>query len=295
MTQADYNIFVSWSGPKSKQVAAAFRVWLPKVIQIARPWMSDEDIVKGRQWTTSIRTRLDKSNFGIICLTPENLRSPWLLFEAGALSKPDQDAYVWTYLTDLKPTDVEDPLAQYQATEFDKSDIRKLVQAIRSAIDTEGLISEDSVAGAFEAFWEDLNAALSGIVAPEAAEAGLSDEREPLRPDRALLEEILARLRSNDIEDARRSATDDPDNFYGDNDVLGPGSGPTFLRRVKAQDVVMDILERDDRVRTATVLKEASKLGIDPEITSFVLENFVFSGIVEREGNEWVKLPPPTP
>jgi hypothetical protein len=46
----------------------------------------------------------------VICLTPENLTAPWLLVEAGDLSKLLKDAYVFTYLIDVEPTAVTGPL-----------------------------------------------------------------------------------------------------------------------------------------------------------------------------------------
>ena len=49
--------------------------------------MSDTDIEKGARWENEISLRLAESDLGIICLTPDNLEEPWVLFEAGALAK----------------------------------------------------------------------------------------------------------------------------------------------------------------------------------------------------------------
>jgi hypothetical protein len=38
------NVFISWSGERSKLIAEAFYEWLPMVIQSAKPWMSGVSI-----------------------------------------------------------------------------------------------------------------------------------------------------------------------------------------------------------------------------------------------------------
>ena len=94
-------IFVSWSGERSHGVAEALRNWLPHVIQGLQPWLSSNDIDKGARWATDIASHLEESRVGIICLTPENIDSAWILFEAGALSKTVNQTFVCPYLVDL--------------------------------------------------------------------------------------------------------------------------------------------------------------------------------------------------
>ena len=73
-------IFISWSGERSKLAAAAFHEWLPLVLHYADPWMSEMDIESGSRGLKRISEELDGRNFGIICLTAENLRAPWIKF-----------------------------------------------------------------------------------------------------------------------------------------------------------------------------------------------------------------------
>src|SRR5215472_19191834 len=94
-------IFISWSGSRSRGTAEALRDWLPDVLNIVDPWLSAADVEKGAKWRQVISGELEKANFAILCLTPENLSSPWLLFEAGALSKRSE-ALVCTYLLGLE-------------------------------------------------------------------------------------------------------------------------------------------------------------------------------------------------
>jgi hypothetical protein len=80
-------VFISWSGELSKKLAEAVREWLPATLQFVKPYFTPMDIEKGTRWVTDISGELSKSHAGIICLTRENIGSPWMCFEAGALSK----------------------------------------------------------------------------------------------------------------------------------------------------------------------------------------------------------------
>jgi TIR domain len=80
-------VFISWSGVRSTAVAQTLHDWLPQVMNAVEPWMSSEDMRKGSLWRLTLAEELESTHVGVICLTPENLRAPWLLFEAGALSK----------------------------------------------------------------------------------------------------------------------------------------------------------------------------------------------------------------
>src|SRR6266849_2805275 len=103
-------IFISWSGQRSGAVAAALHKWLPKVVNAFRPWLSAADIDKGARWNAEVSAKLATVKAGIFCLTPDNLSSQWLLFEAGALSKTLEKTFVCTLLVGLEPSDVEGPL-----------------------------------------------------------------------------------------------------------------------------------------------------------------------------------------
>jgi len=113
-------VFISWSGDRSKQVALALRDWLPKVIQRVKPWMSDRDVDAGVRWFPEISEQLESSNFGIVCLTPENKERPWIMFEAGALAKKLSASLVCPYLFDLDQAQVAGPPSQFQSVKADE-------------------------------------------------------------------------------------------------------------------------------------------------------------------------------
>jgi hypothetical protein len=177
------DVFISWSGPRSGAVANALRSWLPLIINALKPWLSSADIDKGARWGMDIAQRLQAAKAGIICLTPSNVHSDWILFEAGALSKTVPNTYVCPLLIDIEPSDIKGPLAQFQATRADKVDLLKLVKTLNQGLG-ESALEESQIQVAFEAFWPEIKTKLDKLPADEPS-------ARPQRTDRDLLEEIL--------------------------------------------------------------------------------------------------------
>ncbi len=94
-------IFISWSGPRSKHIALAFRTWFKRLSPSLEPWMSSVDIQKGFSWDSAIAKELNQSKVALICLTSDNLDSTYLHYEAGAVSNI-QDSAVYTFCMTLK-------------------------------------------------------------------------------------------------------------------------------------------------------------------------------------------------
>lgn len=225
-------IFISWSGTRSKAVATAVDGWLRKVIQAVEPWMST-DIQKGRRWGPEIAAQLEESKIGILCLTKENLKEPWLLFEAGALSKT-KDAHVCTLLLDIVPADVELPLGMFQHTTFDKTEMFALTRTINEKLPTTGakVLPDGVLTSSFDTYWPDINEKLSAIVKQPVAGAIAP------RKDRDILEEILEILRNQ-----QRSRVESDVFTFLNADVAKPtgaasrellnylAADPNFLRR----------------------------------------------------------------
>jgi hypothetical protein len=185
-------IFLSWSGERSNAVAQLLSDWLPQVIQAAEPFISTT-IEKGRRWSAEIAEKLASAPVGIICVTRDNLRAPWLLFESGAISKP-RDGHVCTFLLDVEPADVEPPLGDFQHTRAHKSDVYRLVQTVNGALALykEKPLTESVLERVFERNWPELELQLQTI-----RESQLQRVERP-RSDRELLEEILALVRRSE-------------------------------------------------------------------------------------------------
>lgn len=185
-------VFISWSGQQSKAVAEALENWLAQVIQAVEPWIS-QDIDKGLRWGAEIADRLERSKVGIICLTKSNLGARWIHYEAGALSKT-KDAYVCTLLLDLKPSDVEQPLAQFQHTTTEKEQIFKLLSTINDVVQTSGekALPEGRLREVFETYWPRLEKAFQESATHQESVAT------PSRTGNEMLQEILEILRNNE-------------------------------------------------------------------------------------------------
>lgn len=181
-------IFISWSGERSRAVAEALRTWLPDVVHFLEPWVSSEDVSKGARWAADLARQLEDTNVGLICLTPDNLLAPWILFEAGALSKALERGLVCTYLFQVKPTDLTGPLVQFQATEATEKDTLKLLRTLNNLLGP-NTRSEEQLYRSFTKWWPELAKALERV---SRKTLGATQ----IRSDRELLEEMLALLRS---------------------------------------------------------------------------------------------------
>lgn len=187
-------IFISWSGNKSHKVALVFREWLPSVIQSIIPYVSSEDIDKGARWSTDIAKELADSSFGILCVTKENLQAPWLSFEAGALSKTMEKSFVIPFLFDIKRSEVNGPILQFQSTIFDKNDIRKLILTINKAC-TESTIPEKRLDTIFDTWYPTLEQDLNKL--KDISDDIDNADSDSLLHNSEILEEILNLSRDN--------------------------------------------------------------------------------------------------
>ena len=121
------NVFLSWSGEHSKQLATVLREWLALVFPEVQFWASSQDIQAGQRWRDELDRQLESTDFGVLCLVPTNLMSPWLLFEAGALSKSVAAGRVVPYCAGFQAEDVSGPLAGFQGVAADEAGTRRLL------------------------------------------------------------------------------------------------------------------------------------------------------------------------
>ena len=184
-------VFISWSGEQSYALAEILRRWLPGVIQAVKPYFTPDDVTKGARWSTELAKELEDSMAGLICVTRDNLEAPWIMFEAGALSKSLDSSLVCPILFGVEPSDLKGPLVQFQAARFDKVEMHRVVKTINDALGNAAL-DTDILDSVFDMWWPRLK---------DGVEKELNTQRVrkecPMRSDRDILEEMLELMRSN--------------------------------------------------------------------------------------------------
>lgn len=184
-------VFLSWSGNESRQLAEIFKEWLPNVLQYIDPYMSSKDISLGERWNNSITDNLNESSYGLVFVTPANINSPWINYEAGALSKT-MDSKVVPILYEAEVVILNDgPLKQFQsAKDLKEESILSLVRSINAA-NKEGKIDESRLEKAFNMWWSTLNRNIQNITKEENGNKDLS-EHEP--SEKEMLRVMLTKL-----------------------------------------------------------------------------------------------------
>jgi hypothetical protein len=181
-------------------LASALKEWLPDVLHDAQIWVSSHDIRAGVNWSGELATILSECQIGIAIVTPENQRSPWLLFEAGAVSRALEDGRVIPLLLDLEPSNVELPIAQFQTIQANRSGIQTLLETINGSAPTP--LSHERLLKYLERWWPDLETAIAAALKPPPEQVAL-----PARSDREVLGEILQAVRT--ISNTRQTADTD--------------------------------------------------------------------------------------
>ena len=150
------SVFICWSGPRSELIADAVKTLLHGAVAALKKYddvFISGSIAKGVTWFDSIVEELNRAHAGIACVTVENLHSPWMHFEAGALARglsklpmpatpavgASDDAQrasvhrsrLFTVLHGVTAADVDGPLSAYQGTRTTRDEMSELVRALR--------------------------------------------------------------------------------------------------------------------------------------------------------------------
>ena len=146
------NVFICWSGERSKRLASELRELLIEVVPgLDKRVFISTQLEKGVRWFDVLMRELEQAQAGVVCLNAENLRSPWLHFEAGALAKrlnasppgnttkatangSPEASHLFTYLHGVSADRLTGPLAAYQSSSATREDTWRLITSLTDAI-----------------------------------------------------------------------------------------------------------------------------------------------------------------
>lgn len=127
-------VFMSWSGELSKFVAFKMKKSIENIFdgEDIEIFMSSEDIMMGEDWFVKIGEELKECDCAIICITQDNINSPWINFESGAIAMHDSDKRrIIPVLIDVKLPKTS-PLSHYQCSTLNPENYRKLLGDLRT-------------------------------------------------------------------------------------------------------------------------------------------------------------------
>ncbi|WP_413432755.1 toll-Interleukin receptor [Crateriforma spongiae] len=237
-------VFISWSGPRSRAVAELLNDWTKCVLQATRPWLSTRDIDRGALWFSEIHDQLKDTSVGIVCLTQANRSRPWILFESGALAKGLSSNRVCTFLIDLKPADLEDPLAQFNHTMPERGSVWELMRTLNNCLASDAL-DERILEQVFDTYWGQFESKFAGIL-----EQNPESEKSEPRPKEDILAEILdntrhmhSRLRRLESRSERSMADDERQSHFRERE-FSPSRAKMLYRHLREADASLEeILE----------------------------------------------------
>lgn len=227
-------IFLSWSKIRSGKLAEIFSDWLPNVLQYVDIYLSSdpESLGMGERSFSNIQQNLEESSFGLIFVTPENIDSPWINFEAGALSKKmDAKVVPILYESNLLMLD-KGPLKQFQsAKDLSKKNIYDLIKSINNSKESHK-IKEDRLETIFEKWWPDLEQKVNNI--PDVSK-DKSSKKEPSSDE--LIKEIYNKVSKQDEFIKRQS------NF----NKQRPSINPIAMKDLKKSYILLqEYIDEDD-------------------------------------------------
>ncbi|MDR0918748.1 MAG: toll/interleukin-1 receptor domain-containing protein [Oscillospiraceae bacterium] len=107
-------IFISWSGETSNKIAEILKRFMEEFYNDVEIFLSSHSIEKGTRPISEISKELENCNYGLICLTKTNLDAPWILYEAGALSKFIETSRIVPLLFGVSEISPKNPLNNFQ-------------------------------------------------------------------------------------------------------------------------------------------------------------------------------------
>ncbi|ATE61407.1 toll/interleukin-1 receptor domain-containing protein [Thauera sinica] len=154
-------VFLSWSGDASREIATLLHEHLPRLLAGVEPFLSEHDIPSGTDWAKVLAAKLRESRFAIVCLSPDNVDSAWLLYEAGALTNHKAQRLCALLIGGLRKEDVPKPLSRFQHRAFSEAEFARLVKDIGGMLEPPPAAAQ--VDQALSAAWPQIQARYAEI------------------------------------------------------------------------------------------------------------------------------------
>ncbi|MCF7954839.1 MAG: hypothetical protein K9M75_03455 [Phycisphaerae bacterium] len=163
-------IFLSWSGEISKRISHEVRGCISSIFENRVIFFHSPDIRKGRFWPEELFGNMGTCDSAIICITPENQKAPWILFEAGAIArrmfekKRRPIGVVCPIFFGFHDVDADGPLSCFQITLYNKADFFKLVESINDELDHANKLPNKDLRELFEVHWKTLKSRANQVL-----------------------------------------------------------------------------------------------------------------------------------
>ena len=226
-------VFISWSLPRSQYIASQLHDWFRTYMYPDVTGFISREIGGGQRWAPEVAKQLSACNFGVLCVTPENKDRPWLLYEAGALSRDPDQSRLFPYLYGLENDALGDPLAQFQGAGADRDGTWALVLALNAFL-RENRRDMDTLRRAFDHNWPQLHSALQRVPAARSTV-----------PDTPRWDDMIKRLREFVSQEGSRIPFDyyflnhtsrlRPDKQLEFQAKTGYAAGPIYNIRVRVE------------------------------------------------------------
>ena len=263
-------VFISWSKPRSKQLAEIVHWWLGEALQSITPWYSHEGIEAGSRPLSEIEVSLSSAAFGIICVTPENENEPWLNFEAGAISKAvkgDERRVVPLLLDFSDPAELTTPIKQFQGVLATQEGFLSLALSVNSSIGDSYRLEATRITAACNRLWPELDVKLKAL--PKKP----SHVKLPERSQLDLTREAVNILRELDSKVDFIAARQTPTVIHSDS----PRQHSSEMSAAKRRYLEDELLSRNNR-ESRRIDRDDALLQLADSLSSYLSpENFELS------------------
>ncbi len=123
--------------------------------------------------------------------TRESMFAPWIMFEAGALSKNVGRSKVVPILVDMEPDEIRGPLTQFQCAKFEATEMKRVLRMLNSEL-RDASLTESVLESVFKMWWPDIEGKTNSLI----SEIGSNEDHTDDRTEKEILDEILGLTRS---------------------------------------------------------------------------------------------------